>query len=145
MRHRVYSDSPTAKVTFAEAYCPLCFAGAGAGATPELLDNMLHTLTNCRHIAAQVASLHQTASEALTADPLYMQHHHQWQAVVWNQIPEKLQMEILLGGPLRKSHWTSTSLSIKDWQRNFLERTVPVLWRVIQSKVHKSHQVPSGA
>jgi len=60
-------------------------------------------------------------------------------------MPRNLRLEILMGGPLHKSKWSSSNLTIKTWQQTFLDYTTPRIWELLQTKANQGRMVPSGA
>jgi hypothetical protein len=123
----------------------MCFAGHQQGPVPELPDDTFHALFVCARMQQERVTLHQSIQAVLDQQPLYYSDAGTWRTCTWNTMPRNLRLEILLGGPLHKSRWSSHHLPIKSWQQIFLDYTTPRIWELLQTKARRGRVVPSGA
>jgi hypothetical protein len=145
MRHSRFLDKSQQSVTREDAFCPLCFAGHQHGPVPEFPDDTFHALFACPRMQQERDILHSDIQSFLDQQPLYFTHEDTWHLCTWKTMPRNLRLEILMGGPLHKSKWSSPTHTIKTWQQTFLDYTTPRIWQLLQTKAHRGRVVPSGA
>jgi hypothetical protein len=145
MRHSRFLDKTQQSVSREDAFCPMCFAGHQQGPVPEFPDDTFHALFVCARMQQERVTLHQGIQAFLDQQPLYYSDAGTWRTCTWSAMPRNLRLEILLGGPLHKSRWSSHNLPIKSWQQIFLDYTTPRIWELLQTKARRGRVVPSGA
>jgi hypothetical protein len=131
MRHSCFLDKTKSSISRADAFFPLWSSSQG-GLVPEFSQDTFHAALACNKNERLYSKI-SLPSYINTRSTIFVRTL---------RIPSHGPLlpptnKILLGGPLHRANWGSTTLPIKVCQKAFLDLTTPRLWQLLQTKAHR--------